>query len=88
MGDRIGSILFALSLYVFVPVLIARLPMAASWKSILTAYGIWIGGLFFLGLLSSRNIGEAIGWPMIFGLFLTIPAIPLLVWLLRLRGIR
>ena len=88
MSDRLASALWMPSLYLFVPILIANVPMGATWRSIAVAYGLWLGGLFLAGLMASRSLGKAIGWPMIFGMFLTIPAIPLIVYLLKLKGVR
>jgi hypothetical protein len=42
-----------------------------------------------LGMTSKGTLQEKIGWPIIFGIFFTIPAIPLAVLLLReVAGIR
>ena len=88
MTDRWGPILFFLGAYFVVPMFIAKAPMGASWKSILIAYGIWIALLAGFGLTSTRTWGEAIGWPLIMGMFLTIPAIVVIVLVLRAAGIR
>jgi hypothetical protein len=88
MPDHWGSTLFVLSLYFFVPIFLAKMVLGASWNSVLIAYGIWIAVLLVFGLTSSGTWGEAIGWPLIFGLFLTIPAISILVLILRFASVR
>ena len=88
MNDSWGIPLFMLSLYFFVPIFIAKLVCRASWRRIGIAYGIWVAALLLFGITNSSTWGEAIGWPMIFGMFLTIPAIPVLVIALRAAGVR
>lgn len=87
MKDWTGTF-FILCLYLFIPIFLAKVPIGASWKAILIAYGVWIGLLLAFGFSSSKTIGEALGWPMILGMFFTIPAIPAIVFLLRLWGVR
>lgn len=88
MADDWGAILFLLALYFFVPIFLAKVVLGARWKSILIAYGIWFAGLLVFGMTSSGTLGEALGWPLILGMFLTIPALPVLVLMLRIAGIR
>lgn len=88
MADRWGGILFFLGAYFFVPVFIAKVPMGASWKSIFIAYGIWFVLLAAFGLTTTRTWGEAIGWPLIMGMFFTLPAIVVIVLVLKATGIK
>jgi hypothetical protein len=88
MTDRWGEIVFFLGAYFVVPVLVAKVPMGASWRSILIAYGIWLALLAAFGLTSTRTWGEAIGWPLIMGMFFTLPAIVVIVLVLKAAGIR
>lgn len=84
----VGGILYSLCLWVFVPILIAKLIVRASWRMIAVAYGIWLLmlALFGLTILPSGTVGEAIGWPMILSMFLTIPVITVITLILKIRG--
>jgi hypothetical protein len=88
MTDRWVEVLFFLGAYFFVPVFVAKVPMGASWKSIFIAYGIWIALLAAFGLITARTWDEAIGWPLIMGMFFTLPAIVVIVLVLKATGIR
>jgi multidrug transporter EmrE-like cation transporter len=85
--DAIFSALFVLSLYFFVPILLAKLLLGASWREVGMAYGVWTAGLFVFGVSQSKDWGERLGWPMIIGMFLSIPAIPILVHVLRVTEV-
>ena len=65
--------------------------VAESWRTILIAFAIWFGllGLFVVQGLRSRRVTnqEAVGWPMIMGMFLTMAAVPILTLALRLTGL-
>lgn len=86
--DRWGGYLYAVSLWVFVPVFIAKVIVRASWLMILVAYGIWVLllAVFALTLIPAGTVDEALGWPMILSFFLTIPAITLIALVLKIRG--
>jgi len=81
MTDLWGPVLYLLCLYFFVPILLAKLVLRASWRQVGTAYLIWFGllALFGLSALPSATVEEATGWPIIMGMFLTIPAIFMIV---------
>jgi len=87
-GDP-AAVAFVLFLFFGLPVGLASV-VAASWMAILLAYAIWFGllGLWTVqGLMSpSMRNGEAVGWPFIGGMFLTMAAVPVLTLLLRLAG--
>ena len=83
-----GGVLYFLGLYFAVPIFLAKVVLGASSYSILVAYAVWLGMLLLWGFSSTSTLGEAIGWPMIMGMFLTIPALPAIVLGLRLAGIR
>ena len=71
---------------VFVPVLIARFLLRADMGTILRAYVVWavlLGGTF---LLMTGALEQAAGWAIIFSLFWTIVAIPILVLLIRWKA--
>jgi len=82
-----GSVVFLLCLYFVVPIFLGKVVLGASAQAILIAYGIWFGGLLLWGFSATTNVGEAIGWPLIMGMFLTIPAIPVIVGALRMAGL-
>jgi hypothetical protein len=87
MMDDWGTLLFMLGLYFFVPILLSKV-LGASWRRILIAYGIWIALLGVFGLTNARTLDEAIGWPLILGMFMTIPAIPVIALVLRLARVK
>jgi hypothetical protein len=76
--DKAGSVAFLLFLIFGLPVAFASVT-AASWTAILIAYGIWFGllGLWAVQGLMSRQVrtGEALGWPLIGAMFLTMVAV-------------
>lgn len=80
--------IFALALYIVVPVVLASGVAGGDWKEVANAYCIFWAILLVLGFLSGGTIGEKIGWPLIFGMFLSIPGIPILVVICRLSSLR
>ncbi len=83
-----SALLYAACLYFVAPVALARVLLRASWRSVLIAYAIWYGALFLFGLSAAPRVAEALGWMMILAMFLTIPAVPVIVLLLRLARVR
>lgn len=81
---RLLEVFALLGLYVIIPTLIARLLLRADGRLVLRAYGIWAVILFGAFLAMTRSLEQGLGWAFIFGLFWTIPAIPILVLMLRL----
>jgi hypothetical protein len=81
---------FMLVLFFGLPTAFASV-VAESWWTILIAFAIWFGllGLFVVQGLRSRRVTnqEAVGWPMIMGMFLTMAAVPTLTLALRLTGL-
>lgn len=75
-----------LGIYFIVPIALARLVVGASWPQIAIAYGILCLGL---GLIAAggNTIDEKAGWMLILGMFFTIPAIPILSWILGRLGV-
>ena len=91
MSDFWGATIFMLSLYFFVPIFLGKVVCRGSWRQIGIVYGIWVALLLLFGIgnLASVTVDEAFGWPLIFGMFLTIPAIPILVIVLKIvRAVR
>ncbi len=80
--------ILALALYVGVPTLLAIVLTKADWKEIANAYFLFWAVLVVLGLASGGTTGEKFGWPLIFWMFLSAPAIPVIVVLSRLLGFR
>lgn len=87
--DRSG-VAFMLFLIFGLPVALASV-VANSWTAILLAYAIWFGllGLWIVQGLRSRTVrnGEAVGWPIIGSMFLTMAAVPLLSLFFRMTGL-
>jgi hypothetical protein len=83
-----GGLLYLLFLYFVVPIFIARVVLGASVEAILISYALWFGALLLWGFGSTTTLGEALGWPLIMGMFLTIPALPAIVVFLKLAGVR
>ncbi|MDP9421312.1 MAG: hypothetical protein M3Q19_00495 [Pseudomonadota bacterium] len=88
MMNRWGGIALLLGSYFFVPVFVAKVPMGASWRCIFIAYGIWVALLTVFGLTSTKTWGEAAVWPLIVGMFFTIPFIVITVFFLNVAGVR
>ena len=85
--ENSGPIAFLATLIFGVPILISRLLLRASWRSIGRAYAIWFGFLLIIGVLSSINSGEqGLLGPFIFVMFFTIPAVPIVILLLKLAS--
>ena len=90
MPDIAGPVFFLLCLYFFVPILLAKVVLRASWRATGIAYAIWFVmlALFGLSALPSATVDEAVGWPIIMGMFLTIPAIFAIVIVLKLFRVK
>lgn len=71
---------YALSLYFFIPITLARLLTRGTWREILNAYGLWLALLLLLfAVPAGRAYAEGIGWAMIIAMFTTVIAVPVLV---------
>jgi hypothetical protein len=72
-----GGALYFLGGVLFVPILLARYVLRASWQTIGVAYAIWFGFLVFAMLLHAPSglFDEAAGWAMILAFFLSIPVV-------------
>lgn len=70
---------------VLVPVLIARVVVGADWRTVRNACLIWYGLLLlaFGGLTSA----EGFGWAMIFAMFWSIPALPVVALAVKLCAV-
>jgi hypothetical protein len=88
MSDAWASTLFFLGLWFFVPVFLAKVVLRGSWRQVGIAYGVWVIMLALFGLTNGATWAEAIGWPLIMGMFLTIPAIAVIVIVLRVAQVR
>ena len=86
--ENSGAIAFLAALFFGVPILISRLLLGASWRAIARAYAIWFGFLSIIGVLASSNSwDEGFGAAIITGMFLTIPAVPIVILVLKLASI-
>lgn len=82
-----GSALFALLIYFGLPIGLSLLFLRASRVEIATAYVLWIAILLVGSVaIGSRTAGEVVGWAMIFGIFFTTIAIPIIIGICRLVG--
>ena len=86
MKDPIGLV-GILCCYFVIPLLITKVWMGASWKCIGVAYAAWAGILLMAGLAMGNTVGEKFGWPMIMAMFFTIPALPIIVAILKRQGL-
>lgn len=84
------AVAYLLFLVFGLPVALASV-VAKTWHAIAIAYGLWFAllGLWIAQGLLSRGVrnSEAVGWPMIGALFLTMAVVPILTLLLRLAGV-
>ena len=87
-SSNASSVAFLLFLIFGLPPAFASV-VAASWQAIGLAYVLWFGvlGLWAAqGLLSRRaTSGEALGWPLIAAMFLTMAVVPLLALVLTVK---
>lgn len=87
---NLAGLAFMLFLIFGLPVALASV-VAKTWLAIVLAYGLWFGllGLWIAQGLTSRRVtnGEAVGWPMIGAMFLTMVAVPLLTFLFRILSL-
>ena len=74
-------VIYALAAFI-APIALARLVVRADWKVIRNACILWYGLLFlaFAGFKSAEHFG----WVLIFAMFYSIPAVPLLSLILKL----
>ena len=79
-----GSTIFVLFLYFGLPVGLSLLLLKAGWLEIANAYCLWLP-ILLVGavLLGARSAAELVGWAMIFGMFLTTFAIPIIIKMCR-----
>ena len=90
MPEILGPVAFMLGLYFVVPILLAKV-LRASWRAVGIAYPIWFGLLALFGLSTlggGASLDESVGWPIIMGMFLTIPAVPVIVVVLKLFRVK
>ena len=77
-----------LSIFFFIPIFMTVVGLGASWTLALTVHGSWLALLFICGLLIKGTSGEKVAWPLIFGMFFTIPLTCAVVFLLMTIGAR
>jgi hypothetical protein len=70
-------------LYVVIPIALARWLNHASWLDTGKAFALLWGLLLLIGLATGTTNGERFGWPLILRMFVSIPGIPLLLWIMR-----
>lgn len=79
---------FFMMIYFIAPVAVSALFTRARAIEVVHSYFLWGAILFGLGLLMGNTPGEKLGWPLISGMFLTIPAIPILIVIRRATGLQ
>jgi hypothetical protein len=91
LGANWPGVVFFFGAWFAVPIFIGKLVIGADWTSILIAYLVWVALLIAFALMTyagGSRPGEAVGWPLIFSIFLTIGAIPIILVILRATGLR
>lgn len=83
-----GGVIFLLCLYFAAPIFLGKIVVGGTWFAILVAYLLWFGALALWGLGSAGRVQEGLGWAMIAGMFLTVPALPVIVIGLKLAGVK
>ena len=74
-------LVFLAGLYFIIPAALGRW-VGGSWANIALAFGVWTVILLLFGMSSGSTWGEKLGWPLIFGMFFSIPVIPLITWII------
>ncbi|MGE0769219.1 MAG: hypothetical protein AB7L90_22470 [Hyphomicrobiaceae bacterium] len=82
---HMAEYLFVFGFYIFLPTAFARHVLLADWNLILRAYGLWFAILATVAVSHSGGIEEGTGWALILASFSTIPAIAVLIVLIRLK---
>ncbi|MEM9107459.1 MAG: hypothetical protein AAGC96_17550 [Pseudomonadota bacterium] len=82
----VSTVVFV-GLFYGVPGLVALLPAGGDWRIVLKAYGIWIALLVGCFLIMTGNLEEGLGWAAIFGMFISVFAVPVLSLILKRRSI-
>ncbi len=80
--DQILALIIYTLFAVILPIALARLIVRADWKVIRNACIVWYG-LLFLGFAGFKS-AEHFGWVLIFAMFFSIPAVPLISLILKL----
>ena len=85
MADAQNLLLFA-GLYLIIPLAIAKGLIGASWAQCGAAFVILWALLLLFGMASGATWGERLGWPLILGMFVSIPGISLLAFVMKRTG--
>jgi hypothetical protein len=79
--DQLPSLLAYLSVSLLVPVFLARALVRADWRTVRNACIVWYGFLLLaFGALGSQ---EGFGWALIFAMFWSIPAVPIIALVMK-----
>lgn len=80
--DDLGGLFVYLCAALFVPIILARYVVRAQWRTVGYACAIWYG--FLLLAFGAFAGGDGLGWAMIFAMFYSIPAVPIIALLFRI----
>jgi hypothetical protein len=73
--DQLEGLFVYSCIALIVPVLLARFLVRADWRTIRNACLIWYGFLFLA--FGAGTSAEAVGWAMIFAMYFSVLAVPL-----------
>jgi hypothetical protein len=82
--DQLEQILVYSVIALIVPVVLARCLVRAEWRTIRNACLLWFGFLFIA--FGAGTSAEAVGWAMIFAMYFSILAVPVIALALRSGG--
>jgi hypothetical protein len=82
--DKFEGILVYSCIAVIVPVVLARFVVRADWRMIRNACLLWYG--FLVIAFGAGTSAEAVGWALIFAMYFSILAVPVIALALRSGG--
>ncbi|MCB1492108.1 MAG: hypothetical protein KDJ77_09985 [Rhodobiaceae bacterium] len=79
------AILFAL--FVFFPAVFGLVVTLGDWRAVLKAFLVWFGGLVAVFFLMSGSLGGTLYGALVYGMFFSIVAVPLIALLIKVGGV-
>lgn len=80
--EQIEGIFVYSCIAIVVPVVLARFVVRAEWRIIRNACLIWYG--FLLLAFGAMGNAEGFGWALIFAMYFSIPAVPVIATVFRI----